>query len=180
MNIKKSSNVIDLMRDFLKLESASGMVLIGATVVALVMANIPTALKAYDWFLSLHLTVTIGGLGVDKPLLLWINDALMVFFFMLVGLELKGEETAANGDCVHVGRLRCGTITSATRSPILKKNVALFMLRDGRRAPVDGTIPSDRIRHVLERVTSFAAACLSTSVVAPGTSSRWAIVSPRC
>ena len=30
MNIKKSSNVIDLMRDFLKLESASGMVLIGA------------------------------------------------------------------------------------------------------------------------------------------------------
>ena len=90
-NLKKRSKAIDLMRDFLKLESASGMVLIAATVVALVMANIPVALQAYDWFLGLHLTVTIGGLGVDKPLLLWINDALMVFFFMLVGLELKRE-----------------------------------------------------------------------------------------
>lgn len=89
--VKKSQNVIDLMRDFLRLESASGLLLIGATIVALILANIPTALKAYDWFLSLHLTITIGGLGVDKPLLLWINDALMVFFFMLVGLELKRE-----------------------------------------------------------------------------------------
>lgn len=79
------------MRDFMKLESASGMVLIGATVVALIMANIPAALKGYDWFLGLHLTITVGGLGVDKPMLLWINDALMVFFFMLVGLELKRE-----------------------------------------------------------------------------------------
>ena len=79
------------MKEFLQLESASGMLLIGATAVALIMANIPAALQAYDWFLSRHLTITIGGLGVDKPLLLWINDALMVFFFMLVGLELKRE-----------------------------------------------------------------------------------------
>lgn len=91
MTVKKSRKTIDLMREFLQLESASGMLLIGATVVALIMANIPTAQKAYDWFLGLNLTVTLGGLGVDKPLLLWINDALMVFFFMLVGLELKRE-----------------------------------------------------------------------------------------
>ena len=43
----------------------------------------------------------------------------------LVGLELKGEEIASNGDCVHVGRQQVGTVTSATRSPILKKNIAL-------------------------------------------------------
>ena len=43
----------------------------------------------------------------------------------LVGLELDGEETAAHGDCVHVGRLQCGVVTSATRSPVLKKNIAL-------------------------------------------------------
>ena len=79
------------MRQFLKLESAGGYLLIAATVLALVMANIPTALKAYEWFLGMHLTITLGGLGVDKPLLLWINDALMVLFFMLVGLELKRE-----------------------------------------------------------------------------------------
>ena len=79
------------MREFLRLESASGTLLIAATVLALIMANIPSALQAYEWFLGLHLTITVGGLGVDKPLLLWINDALMVFFFMLVGLELKRE-----------------------------------------------------------------------------------------
>ena len=79
------------MRQFLKLESAGGYLLIAATVLALVMANMPTALKAYEWFLGLHLTITLGGQGVDKPLLLWINDALMVLFFMLVGLELKRE-----------------------------------------------------------------------------------------
>jgi len=91
MNVKKSKKPIDLMKEFLQMESASGTLLIAATVLALVMANISAALELYDWFLGLHLTVTIGGLGVDKPLLLWINDALMVFFFMLVGLELKRE-----------------------------------------------------------------------------------------
>jgi NhaA family Na+:H+ antiporter len=91
MIIKKTQKAIDLSKEFLKLESAAGILLMGATVVALVMANIPLAYQAYNWFLGLQLTVTLGGLGVDKPLLLWINDALMVFFFMLVGLELKRE-----------------------------------------------------------------------------------------
>ncbi len=43
----------------------------------------------------------------------------------LVGLELEGNEPAAHGDCVHVERLQVGVVTSATRSPILKKNIAL-------------------------------------------------------
>ncbi|HEY1367836.1 MAG TPA: DUF1989 domain-containing protein [Gaiellaceae bacterium] len=43
----------------------------------------------------------------------------------LVGLELKGNEPAAHADCVHVGRHQVGVITSGTRSPVLKKNVAL-------------------------------------------------------
>lgn len=43
----------------------------------------------------------------------------------LVGLELAGNEPAAHGDCVHVGRSQVGVVTSATRSPILRKNIAL-------------------------------------------------------
>jgi aminomethyltransferase len=46
----------------------------------------------------------------------------------LVGLELTGNEVARNGDCVHVGRARIGTVTSGTRSPILKKSIALARL----------------------------------------------------
>ncbi len=43
----------------------------------------------------------------------------------LVGLELEGNEVAAHGDCVHAGRSQVGVITSGTRSPILRKNIAL-------------------------------------------------------
>jgi aminomethyltransferase len=47
---------------------------------------------------------------------------------VLVGLELEGSETATHGNCVHVGRAQVGVVTSACRSPILKKNIALCRL----------------------------------------------------
>ncbi|MGH6946925.1 MAG: DUF1989 domain-containing protein, partial [Kiloniellales bacterium] len=53
----------------------------------------------------------------------------------LVGLELVGDEPAAHGDCVHVGRLQVGVVTSATRSPILAKNVALCRMAVEYTAP---------------------------------------------
>ncbi len=88
---QQSEKAIQALRDFLKLESAAGMLLVGTTLLALLAANIPSLNALYDAFKEIHLTITLGGMGVDKPLLLWINDALMVFFFMLVGLELKRE-----------------------------------------------------------------------------------------
>jgi NhaA family Na+:H+ antiporter len=86
-----SKQAVRSLQEFLKLEAAGGILLVGATVVALLLANVPSAREMYESFLGLQLTITLGGLGVDKPLLLWINDALMVLFFMLVGLELKRE-----------------------------------------------------------------------------------------
>jgi aminomethyltransferase len=44
---------------------------------------------------------------------------------VLVGLELEGNETGVHGDCVHVGRPQVGVVTSGTRSPVLRTNVAL-------------------------------------------------------
>ena len=46
----------------------------------------------------------------------------------LVGLELEGNETAGHGDEVYVGRQRVGVVTSGTRSPLLRKNIALCRL----------------------------------------------------
>ena len=42
----------------------------------------------------------------------------------LIGLELAGDEVAGNGDGVYVGRNQIGVVTSGTRSPILRKNIA--------------------------------------------------------
>jgi Na+/H+ antiporter NhaA len=57
---------------------------------ALVLANSPFS-HVYDGFREIPLTVRVGALTIDKPLLLWINDGLMVIFFFLVGLEIKGR-----------------------------------------------------------------------------------------
>ena len=48
---------------------------------------------------------------------------------VLVGLELIGDEVAANGDCVNIGRNQVGEITSGVKSPILRKNVALCRIQ---------------------------------------------------
>jgi len=81
---------LNSIREFLKLESASGILLIAAMVLALVSANTPLA-GLYDLFLQTRVAVEIGALHLGKPLLLWINDGLMAVFFLLVGLEVKRE-----------------------------------------------------------------------------------------
>lgn len=53
-------------------------------------ANSPLG-PAYLDFLDIPLAVRFGSAGIEKPLLLWINDGLMAVFFFLVGLELKRE-----------------------------------------------------------------------------------------
>lgn len=79
-----------MINDFLKKESASGIILIGATILALIVANSPLVFL-YDLLLELPVAVKIGAISIDKPLLLWINDGLMAVFFFLIGLELKRE-----------------------------------------------------------------------------------------
>lgn len=77
-------------REFLKLDTASGILLGGAAILALIFANTPLAV-VYNQFLDMPLEIRVGPLFVGKPLLLWINDGLMAIFFFLVGLELKRE-----------------------------------------------------------------------------------------
>ncbi len=78
------------LRNFLRLESASGILLIGAAILAMLLANSPLA-GLYQALLQTYAEVRVGSLGVEKPLLLWINDGLMAVFFLLVGLEVKRE-----------------------------------------------------------------------------------------
>ena len=72
------------------MESAGGIVLMLAAVVAIVIANSPLA-RYYDLLLDVPVEIRIGAFYIAKPLILWINDGLMAVFFFLVGLELKRE-----------------------------------------------------------------------------------------
>ncbi|MGW7772539.1 Na+/H+ antiporter NhaA [Pseudomonas parafulva] len=79
-----------LINRFLQLESASGLLLIIAAVIALIVNNSPLS-HLYMGFLDVPVAVQIGALQIAKPLLLWINDGLMALFFLLIGLEVKRE-----------------------------------------------------------------------------------------
>ena len=78
------------IREFLALESAGGLLLAGAAVLALVCANSPYT-GLYGAFLDTPVAIRAGEFQIAKPLLLWVNDGLMAVFFFLVGLELKRE-----------------------------------------------------------------------------------------
>jgi NhaA family Na+:H+ antiporter len=82
------------VRRFLEIEAAGGIVLLIATVAALVWANSPWD-ASYHEILETHLTIQIGDLlTLDEPVELWVNDALMAIFFFVVGLEIKRELVA--------------------------------------------------------------------------------------
>lgn len=83
-------DMMDFLRDFLKLEAAGGIILIFAAALAMTLANSPLS-SWYDLLLQLPVVVSIGDFAIAKPLLLWINDGLMALFFFVVGLELKRE-----------------------------------------------------------------------------------------
>ena len=76
--------------EFVRSESAGGITLIAAAVVAFVWANSPLA-PAYSAMRDIHLGVGFAGLEFDESLLHWVNDGLMALFFFLVGLEIKRE-----------------------------------------------------------------------------------------
>jgi NhaA family Na+:H+ antiporter len=81
----------DFMKEFLKKESSVGIILMIATVVAMIFANSPLHVL-YDFILDTPLEVRLGRhIHIGKPLLLWINDGLMAVFFFLIGLEVKRE-----------------------------------------------------------------------------------------
>ncbi|HAG53446.1 MAG TPA: Na+/H+ antiporter NhaA [Alphaproteobacteria bacterium] len=82
-----------VLKEFMQMEAAAGIILLICAIVALILANTPLEFW-YNMFLydtTAEIRVGNGPLHLEKPLILWINDGLMTIFFFLVGLELKRE-----------------------------------------------------------------------------------------
>ncbi|MBC2932435.1 Na+/H+ antiporter NhaA [Nocardioides sp. zg-1228] len=83
------------MREFLRVEAAGSILLLLSAAAALIWANSAWA-SSYDALLHTRLAIDVGPLHLDETLQHWVNDALMVIFFFVVGLEIKYE--LVNGD----------------------------------------------------------------------------------
>ncbi|WP_252731731.1 Na+/H+ antiporter NhaA [Psychrosphaera sp. F3M07] len=77
-------------KNFIQTDASSGIILVLASLFALVLANSPFS-PAYNSFLEFPVSIVLGSFEISKPLVLWINDGLMAIFFFVVGLEIKRE-----------------------------------------------------------------------------------------
>ncbi len=77
------------LRSFLRTETGSAAVLLGATLAALAWVNIDSS--SYERVWQATLSIRIGGSGISEELRYWLNSGLMTFFFFVVGLEARRE-----------------------------------------------------------------------------------------
>ena len=88
--------VVRPLREFLRWEASGGVVLLLATVAALIWANI--AVGSYEGLWAERIRIEVAGATFDQDLRHLVNDGLMTLFFLVIGLEVKRE--------LAVGQLR--------------------------------------------------------------------------
>lgn len=79
------------LQRFFHSDTSGGIILIIAASLAMLLANMGATSGLYHAFLDTPVQLKVGALEINKNMLLWINDALMAVFFLLIGLEVKRE-----------------------------------------------------------------------------------------
>ncbi|ROP59865.1 sodium/proton antiporter (NhaA family) [Enterobacter sp. BIGb0383] len=82
---------MNILSRFFRSDVSGGIILIMAAACAMVLANTDLTRDFYQALLDMPVQLRVGALEINKNLLLWINDALMAVFFLLIGLEVKRE-----------------------------------------------------------------------------------------
>lgn len=89
--MNKPRKLKNLLKSFIESDASNGVMLIAAAVAAMILANTAATAQGYQALLNEPVQVRFGALDISKNLLLWINDALMALFFLVIGLEVKRE-----------------------------------------------------------------------------------------
>jgi len=130
--------VRSLFTRFFQLEAASGLLLIAAAILALVINNSPLS-YLYSGLLDVPVAVQVGALNIAKPLLLWINDGLMALFFLLIGLEVKRE--VVDGHLSKPSQVILPA-TAAVGGMVIPALIYWFINRDNPAAVAGWAIPT--------------------------------------
>ena len=83
--------VVKPFREFMQYQASGGLVLLFCVIIALIIANFPIIGTNYLTIWETNIGIAIGQFSLNRPLLFWVNDLLMVIFFFLIGLEIKRE-----------------------------------------------------------------------------------------
>ncbi|NLD63457.1 MAG: Na+/H+ antiporter NhaA, partial [Bacteroidales bacterium] len=84
------SIILTAFQKFDRAQSLGGILLFGATILALLFAN-TQLVDFYENLRETNIGFGAGSFSLKKPLLLWVNDGLMAIFFFMIGLEIKRE-----------------------------------------------------------------------------------------
>lgn len=117
---------------FFKLESAGSILLMAATLAALILANSPLGSEFQEFWMQ-KLKVGFSDFVLSKPLILWINDGLMAIFFFMIGLEIKREILIGELNNIKKASL---PIVGAIGGMVVP--VALFFLFNGNNEGSEG------------------------------------------
>lgn len=88
--LSMKSIIVSTFQKFDRAQSLGGILLFGATIVALIFANSQLG-NLYETLKTTVVGINAGNFSLNKPLILWVNDGLMAIFFFMIGLEIKRE-----------------------------------------------------------------------------------------
>ena len=128
-----SKNRFAPFRDFLERESSSGILLLGAAALGLLIANSPLA---DQYFRVLDLSISLPYIGIELTLLKAINYGLMTIFFFVVGLEIKRELSTG-----HLSQLRRAAAPFFAALGGMAIPALIYLAIAGRDAPAGWAIP---------------------------------------
>lgn len=105
-----------MLQSFLRDESIGGKLILAAAILALIVVNSPLQ-NIYSDFWHTKLSIGLGGFSLSMDLRHWINEALMAFFFLVVGLEIKRELVRGELTNLRVAALPVGAAVGGMLVP---------------------------------------------------------------